>query len=137
MRNCLVFPLMPERPGSGSGAAESPLANASPPDDPSGTESASVTRTADATTEQTSNGRFRWRRPAVNMTGAERIVRLLAGVLLAVAGVWIAWGQVHGIAALLMWTLLALGVADLVLSGLLGYCPIYRYLRAPGMRRNS
>lgn len=81
--------------------------------------------------------RIRWGRPVVNMSGVERLLRLLAGVLLAVAGAWVLDDRVQGVGAVAVWTLLGIGVADLVLSGLLGYCPLYRYLRAPGTGRDT
>lgn len=84
-----------------------------------------------------SGSRFRWRRPAVNMTGVERVVRLLAGILLAVGGAWMVASLMDGGLAVLAWVLLALGVADLVLSGLVGYCPVYHFVRAPGTRRRT
>ncbi|SFB62558.1 Protein of unknown function [Amycolatopsis marina] len=77
----------------------------------------------------------RWSRPAVNMTGVERWVRLLAGILLAVGGSWVIASQLDGGLAAGAWALLALGVVDLVLSGLTGFCPVYRFVRAPGTRR--
>lgn len=82
-------------------------------------------------------GHSRWRRPAVNMTGVERVVRLLAGVLLAAGGWWVIARHLDGGLAAVAWVLLVLGVADLVLSGLVGYCPIYRFVRAPGTGRRS
>lgn len=78
---------------------------------------------------------IRWKRPVVNMTGPERLVRVLAGVLLAAAGGWAIGDWVQGAVAVLMWVLLVIGVADLVVSGLVGYCPLYRFVRAPGTRR--
>ena len=78
-----------------------------------------------------SGARFRWKRPAVNMTVAERVVRVLAGGLLAMGGTWVLAGHADGVVAVVAW---ALAVADLVVSGLVGYCPVYRYVRAPGVR---
>jgi hypothetical protein len=64
-------------------------------------------------------------------------VRLLAGILLAVGGSWLIASQLDGGLAFGAWVLVALGVADLVLSGLIGFCPVYRFVRAPGTRRRS
>lgn len=89
------------------------------------------------TTRTGPGGLQRWRRPAVNMTGVERVVRLLAGILLAVGGAWMVASHVHGGLAVLAWVLLSLGVADLVLSGVVGYCPVYHFVRAPGTRRRT
>lgn len=80
---------------------------------------------------------IRWKRPVVNMTGTERLVRVLAGILLAAAGGWAIGDWMQGAVAVLVWVLLVIGVADLVLSGLVGYCPIYRFVRAPGTRRDA
>lgn len=80
------------------------------------------------------SSRRRWRRPAVNMTGVERVVRPLAGIMLAVGGSWVVANRLDGGLAVVAWVLLALGVADLVLSGLVGYCPVYHFVRAPGTR---
>ena len=71
------------------------------------------------------------------MTGVERVVRLLAGFMLAVGGSWMVANHVDGAFAILAWVLLALGVGDLVLSGLVGYCPVYHFMRAPGARRSE
>lgn len=80
---------------------------------------------------------IRWKRPVMNMTGTERLVRVLAGILLAVAGGWVIGDWVQGAVAVLVWVLLVIGVADLVVSGLVGYCPLYRFVRAPGTRRDA
>jgi hypothetical protein len=84
------------------------------------------------TTRPKGAARARWRRPAPNMTGVERVVRLLAGFMLAIGGSWMVASYADGAVAVLAWVLLALGVADLVLSGLLAYCPVYHFVRAPG-----
>ncbi|OZM76363.1 YgaP-like transmembrane domain [Pseudonocardia sp. MH-G8] len=68
------------------------------------------------------------------MTRAERVVRLLAGLLLATGGIWVLVRHAEGMVAVAAGALLVLGVADLVVSGLIGYCPVYRYVRAPGTR---
>ena len=82
-------------------------------------------------------GRVGLKWPAVNMTGVERVVRVVAGVLLAVAGAWTVGIYADGAVAVAAWVLLAVAVADLVISGLVGYCPVYRLVPAPGRRRTA
>jgi hypothetical protein len=81
-----------------------------------------------------SGGRIRWKRLPVNMTGVERVVRLLAGILLAGGGTWVLAGHADGAVAVAAWALLVIGVTDLVVSGLVGHCPVYRYVRTSGTR---
>lgn len=61
-------------------------------------------------------------------------MRLLAGILLAGGGSWVLAGYADGGIAVAAWALLVIGVADLVVSGLVGHCPVYRFVHAPGTR---
>ena len=71
--------------------------------------------------------------PTMNMPTWERVTRVAAGLLLAAT-------VVSG-AGLLAWlgdptrqvvaVVLALGAVDLILSGAVGWCPVYRYVRLP------
>lgn len=76
-------------------------------------------------------------RPTKNMSSTERVLRVLAGLLLALASSVFVGSQLHGVLEVAAWTLVAVSVADLVVSGLLGYCPVYRYLAVPWARRSS
>jgi hypothetical protein len=76
-------------------------------------------------------------RPMKNMSSTERVLRVFGGLLLALAGSVFVGPQLHGVFEVAAWTLLAVSVADLVVSGLLGYCPVYRYLAVPWARRSS
>ena len=67
------------------------------------------------------------KRPAVNITPAERWGRMLAGAVGAVGGIaLLAAGASAGIAVLE--ALLVLTGLDLILTGALGHCPLYRKL---------
>lgn len=76
--------------------------------------------------------RRRWL-PTTNMPTWERAARVVAGLLLAAtvlsgAGLLAAVGSpVRQVAAVV----LALGAVDLILSGAVGWCPVYRYVRMP------
>ena len=71
------------------------------------------------------------------MTTPERVVRVIGGLLLGVAGaVWVLT-RLHGPEAVTAWTLLVIGVVDLTVSGALGYCPVYRFVPAPWARRSA
>ena len=82
-------------------------------------------------------GRIAPKLPAVNMTGLERVIRVMAGVLLTAAGTWTIGSYTDGAAEVAAWVLLAVAVADLVVSGLVGYCPVYRFVPAPGRGRTT
>lgn len=79
-----------------------------------------------------STPRRRWL-PAMNMPLWERVVRVVAGLLLAATvlsgtGVLAALGApLQQLAAVV----LALGALDLVVSGAVGFCPVYRHVRMP------
>lgn len=93
----------------------------------------------DDVTESSTMRRRGWL-PATNMPRWERAVRVVAGVVLAAtvlsgAGLLAELGTpLRQIAAVV----LALGAVDLMLSGAVGFCPLYRYVRmpwTPGPRR--
>ena len=73
----------------------------------------------------------------MNMSGAERVLRVVAGLALAVAGPLLARPVVDGAVGIAVWALVVVGVADLVVSGLTGYCPVYHHVRAPWARRGD
>lgn len=78
----------------------------------------------------TATGRPR-RLPAVNMPLAERVARVTIG---AVAGPLLAaWVAVpaEGAVEAILWVVAAVGTLDLVVSGLIGYCPMWRLMPAP------
>jgi len=72
-------------------------------------------------------------RPAVNITPIERIGRILVGAL-GVAGGVILLASPGGTLAAALEVLLVLAGLDLVITGALGHCPLYRkfnYVPAP------
>lgn len=76
--------------------------------------------------------RRRWL-PTTNMPTWERVARVLAGLLLAAtllsgAGLMAA---LDGPVRVVVVVVLTLGAADLILSGAVGWCPVYRYVRMP------
>ena len=66
----------------------------------------------------------RW---SVNITPAERIGRVLLGALGAVGGIVLLIGATSALAVVLE-VLLVLAGLDLVVTGALGHCPLYRRL---------
>lgn len=75
----------------------------------------------------------RWRLPVMNMPLWERVARVAGGLLLVLtvisgAGLLAALGSP---ARQVVAVVLALGAVDLILSGVVGWCPLYRYVRLP------
>ena len=67
------------------------------------------------------------KRPTVNITPIERIGRIVLGALAAIAGiVLLASASSAGVAVLEV--LLVLAGLDLVVTGALGHCPLYKKL---------
>ncbi|MET9835422.1 DUF2892 domain-containing protein [Streptomyces sp. NPDC006385] len=72
-----------------------------------------------------------WRRYLpVNMSRAEQVVRVAAGLTIAVIAVLVLPHTVGGWRVGLA-VLSGLTVVDLVVSGLIGHCPLHRFLRMP------
>jgi hypothetical protein len=67
------------------------------------------------------------RRPNINITPAERVGRVLVGLAGVVAGL-ILLIPAGGAVAVVLEVLLVLAGADLVVTGALGHCPLYRKL---------
>jgi Protein of unknown function (DUF2892) len=69
----------------------------------------------------------RFRRPSINITPAERFGRIAIGAFAAVAGVVLLTSAASTPAVALEVLLIAAGL-DLVVTGALGHCPLYRKL---------
>lgn len=67
------------------------------------------------------------RRPTINITPAERLARVGAGSAGAAAGVWLL-ASTSGTGLAILEVLLVLAGLDLVVTGALGHCPLYRRL---------
>lgn len=67
------------------------------------------------------------KRPAVNITPAERSGRILLG-LLGVVGGLVLLASAGSAAVTVLEVLLVLASLDLVITGALGHCPLYRKL---------
>lgn len=80
-------------------------------------------------------GSRRWL--AGNMTGAERIVRMLGAVLLLAVALVVLPGWVHGVGGVLSWVFVGAGVVDLAVSGAIGFCPVYLFVTPPWVRRGA
>lgn len=73
-----------------------------------------------------------WRRYVpVNMSRAERVARVAAGLLIAAMTALVVPGAVVGAWGAALVTLGWLAVTDLVVSGLTGRCPLHRFVRLP------
>ncbi len=66
-------------------------------------------------------------RMAVNITPVERAARVVLGLVGVLGGVLLLSGS-PGVAATVAEVLLVLAGADLVVTGALGHCPLYRKL---------
>ncbi|GAA3137488.1 hypothetical protein JOF29_000088 [Kribbella aluminosa] len=74
----------------------------------------------------------RWRRYLpVNMSRVEQVVRVAAGVAVAVIAALVLPGAVGSGWRVGLAVLSGLVVVDLVVSGLIGHCPLHRFLRMP------
>lgn len=67
------------------------------------------------------------RRLPVNITPTERLARVAVGLAGAVAGVWLLTSA-SGPGLVTLEVLLVLAGLDLVVTGALGHCPLYRRL---------
>lgn len=84
-----------------------------------------------------SEGRFgQMKRPTTNITPAERLGRILVG-LIGVIGGLVLLGSAGGAFVAVLEILLVLAGLDLVVTGALGHCPLYRKLgyTPPSLRR--
>jgi hypothetical protein len=77
------------------------------------------------------------KRPTVNITPAERAARVVGGALVAVVG-FVLLASAGSALAVVLELLLVVAGLDLVLTGALGHCPLYRLLgRAPVAARSG
>ncbi len=78
------------------------------------------------------------RRPVVNITPAERLVRVAIGLLAIIAGGLLLAGAGSALAVVFD-VLLVLAGVDLAVTGALGHCPLYRKLGyvPASLRRSS
>ena len=67
------------------------------------------------------------RRLPINITAVERLARLAVGLVGAIAGVWLLT-SVSGVGLAILEVLLVLAGLDLVVTGAVGHCPLYRRL---------
>lgn len=67
------------------------------------------------------------RRLSINITPAERLARVAVGFAGAVIGVWLL-ASASGVGLVILEVLLVLAGLDLVVTGALGHCPLYRRL---------
>lgn len=67
------------------------------------------------------------RRPIVNITPPERVARILLGAL-GVAGGIILLGSAGGAFVTVLDVLLVLAGLDMIVTGALGHCPLYKKL---------
>lgn len=78
----------------------------------------------------TTHSEPRWaglRRPTVNITPLERVGRVLIGAAAAVAGILLLTSPASVLAVVFEVLLITAGL-DLVVTGALGHCPLYRRL---------
>lgn len=67
------------------------------------------------------------RRPPINITPPERLARVAVGTGGAIAGMWLLTSA-SGIGLVILEVALVLSGLDLVITGALGFCPLYRRL---------
>ena len=80
----------------------------------------------------------RWHRPAVNITPRERWGRIIVGTIGVVAGALLLTTASGGVVIALE-VLLVLAGLDLIVTGAIGHCPLYRKLGyvPKALRRSS
>ena len=78
------------------------------------------------------------KRPSINITPIERAGRMLMGAL-AVTGGLVLLAPVGGTLSAVLELLLVVAGLDLLITGALGHCPLYRRLGyvPPSLRRSS
>lgn len=64
------------------------------------------------------------RRPTINITPVERLARVAVGLVGAIAGVWLLT-SVSAVGLAILEVALVLAGLDLVVTGALGFCPLY------------
>lgn len=64
------------------------------------------------------------RRPTINITPVERLARVAVGLVGAIAGVWLLT-SVSGVGLAILEVALVFAGLDLVVTGALGFCPLY------------
>ena len=70
-------------------------------------------------------------RPSRNMTDVERAIRVgIGAVALPLAIVWLVL-PASGALAVLLWAVVVVAALDLVVSGAVGHCPLYRHVNVP------
>ena len=67
------------------------------------------------------------RRLPINITPAERLARVAVGLFGTVAGFWLLTSA-SGVVLVILEVALVLAGLDLVVTGALGFCPLYRKL---------
>lgn len=67
------------------------------------------------------------KRPEVNITPIERIGRILVGAVAAIGGL-VLLGSAGGAFIVVLELLLVAAGLDLIVTGMLGHCPLYRKL---------
>lgn len=67
------------------------------------------------------------RRPVINITPAERLARIVVGLAGAIIGI-VLLGSAGGAGLVVLEVLLVLAGLDLLITGALGHCPLYRKL---------
>ena len=77
-------------------------------------------------------------RPTINITPAERLGRIFVG-LVGVVGGLVLLGSASGAVLIVLEILLVLAGLDLLATGALGHCPLYRKLGhvPPSLRRTA
>lgn len=76
------------------------------------------------------------KRPLVNLTRGERLARILVGLVGVIAGL-VLLASANGLVVAALEVLLVLAGLDLLITGALGHCPLYRKLGyvPPSLRR--
>ena len=67
------------------------------------------------------------RRLPINITPAERLARVALGLAGAIIGVWLL-ASASGVGLIILEVMLVLAGLDLVVTGAVGFCPLYRRL---------
>jgi Inner membrane protein YgaP-like, transmembrane domain len=77
-------------------------------------------------------------RPTINISPAERVGRIFVGLVAAVGGL-VLLGSTSGVVLIVLEVLLIAAGLDLIATGAIGHCPLYRKLGyvPPSLRRHA
>lgn len=71
------------------------------------------------------------------MTNVERVIRFALGAVVLPLGIVAVAAPADGALGVLAWVAAIAGGLDLLISGAVGHCPLYRFVDVPWSRRHG